>query len=92
MHNARDTPFGGGFVMIWSGIYFHALTELHAFDTGSLTGHRYITNILESYVIPFGLYIGEDFVQIQNKVKPYVTRCVGDYLNMVRIRTLDWLA
>lgn len=39
---------GGGFVMAWDGISIHARTELHVFEVGSLTGQRYITNILRT--------------------------------------------
>ena len=52
--NVLQVPqLGGGSVMVWGGISLSGPTELHILDGGTLTGVRYITDILEPYVVPY---------------------------------------
>jgi hypothetical protein len=40
--------------MIWGGISFEAHTDLVLVENGSLNAHRYIREILELLVVPYG--------------------------------------
>ena len=72
--------------MVWGGIS----TELHILDGGTLTAVRYITVILESYVVPYVPYIGDSFVLMHDNARPHKAQCANDYLRTVQITALEW--
>lgn len=72
--------------MVQGGISLTARTDFCIVDGGSLSSDRYITDILEPYVVPFAPYIGNGF--IQNNARPHIVRIMNDYLNKVKIRVL----
>lgn len=84
--------FNGGSVMVWGGISLTARTELIFVDGGSLTAHRYITEILEEHVVPFVPFIGDNFLLMQDNARPHVARCVLQYLEEVAIQRMQWPA
>ena len=47
----RD-PYGGGSAMAWAGISNNLKPELVIIN-GTLTGQRYIDQVINSYVVPF---------------------------------------
>lgn len=85
-------PYGGESIMVWEGISYTPSTELHVFDGESLTGKPYTMDILEPYVLPFAPYVSDKFVFAQDNAQPQASRCVADYLQKARIRTLNWPA
>lgn len=85
-------PFGGGSVMVWAGISAEARTELVFIENGSLTAHRYITQVLEDHAVPFMITMGERGIFMQDNARPHVARVVGEYLDEVGIRRFDWPA
>ena len=46
--------FGGSSIMFWGGISYTGHTELVALPGARLTTTRYITDVLESHVMPYG--------------------------------------
>jgi hypothetical protein len=84
--------FGGGSVMVWSGICLEACTELMTIDGRALTADTYIRDILQAHVIPFAPYIGEDFTLMQDNARPHVAQCVTHFLHQVGIPTMNWPA
>ncbi|XP_030745248.1 uncharacterized protein LOC115874281 [Sitophilus oryzae] len=50
-----------------------------------MTTDRYITDILESHVVPYGPFIGENFVLMHDNVRPHTARIVQEYLEEVNI-------
>lgn len=82
--------YGGGSVMVWGGICVGARTDLVVIDGGSLTAHRYITDVLEPHVMPFAPFIGENFIFMHDNARPHTARIVKDYLNEVGIDQMEW--
>lgn len=82
----------GGSIMVWAGISLEARTELVFVEGGSLTAHRYITDILEDHVVPFAPLIGDNFILMHDNARPHVARCVNQYLDEVGITCMDWPA
>lgn len=62
--------FGGGSIMVWGGISYHGRTELVAVNQGRMTADRYIRDILEPHVIPYGPFVGENFVFMHDLIRP----------------------
>lgn len=78
--------------MVWGGISLTARTDLHVFNRGSVNSHTYISDILAEYVLPFAPYIGENFLLMQDNVKPHAAHVVTEYLDHVGIRVMEWPA
>ncbi|CAH1378431.1 unnamed protein product, partial [Tenebrio molitor] len=83
-------PFGGGSVMVWAGISAEARTNLVFIQNGSLTAHRYITEVLEDHVMPFMITMGEHGILMHDNARPHAARIVRGYLDEVGIRRFDW--
>ncbi|KAL3266096.1 hypothetical protein HHI36_010282 [Cryptolaemus montrouzieri] len=78
--NIRQTEnFGGSSVMVWGGISFHGRTELVLVNNGRMTGARYIADILEPHVLPFGPLIGENFIYMHDNTRPHA--CLVEHSN-----------
>src|SRR5678815_899927 len=75
--------FGSGSVMVWGGISLSGPTEVQIFDGGTLTAVRYITDILEPYVVPFAHYIGDSFILMHGNARPHKAQCVN--LSLIHI-------
>lgn len=91
--NFRHTEsFGGGSTMVWGGISYHGRTELVVVNQGRMTADRYIRDILEPHVIPYGPFIGDNFIFMQDNARPHTARIVNEYLNEVNVTAMDWPA
>lgn len=88
---SERSPFGDGGVMVWAGVCMNARTEL-VFIDGNLTADRYINECLANHVVPFGPYIGNDFLLMHDNARPHVARVTTNYLQEVVIRVLPWPA
>ncbi|GFV17634.1 transposable element Tcb2 transposase [Trichonephila clavipes] len=53
-------------IMVWAGIMMDGRTDLHFFDTGSMTAQKYRDEVLEPYVHLFRGAIGPDFIFMDN--------------------------
>lgn len=86
------TPYGGGSVMFWAGINSMNRTELVFIENGSLTGHRYITEVLIPHAQPALAALGEDSIFMDDNARAHRSRDVEAYVQEVGIRRLDWPA
>jgi hypothetical protein len=78
--------------MIWTGISLEAHTDLVFVENGAMTAHRYILECVESHVVPYAPFIGENFLFMDDNARPHMTRIVVRYLEQVGIRLLPWSA
>jgi hypothetical protein len=76
--------------MIWTGISLEAHTVLMFVENGVMTAHRYILECVESHVVPYAPFIGENFPFMDDNVRPHMARIVVRYLEQVGIRLLPW--
>jgi hypothetical protein len=76
--------------MIWAGISLEAHTYLIFVENGAMTAHRYILECVESHVGPYAPFIGENFLFMDDNVRPYMARIVVRYLEQVGVRLLPW--
>lgn len=58
-------------------------------NSSRLTAHRYIEEILAKYVVPFGGYIGDHLMLIQDYARQHIACITLDYLKEVNIPVLD---
>ncbi|RZC32914.1 HTH Tnp Tc3 2 domain containing protein [Asbolus verrucosus] len=56
-----NVNFDRSSVMVWSAISVEGRTELESLRGARMTTVRYITDILDPHVIPYGPFIGSDF-------------------------------
>ena len=82
--------YGGGSIMVWGGISRDGKTDLHVFQNGTLTGDRYINEILDVYVKPYAGAVGENFILMDDNARPHRARSVERYLEHETIERLDW--
>lgn len=83
-------PFGGGSTMFWGGICYDARTELVPIRPRSMNATFYLENIVVEHVMPFGPFLGQDFLFMQDNARPHVAREVLDYLNNVGLPVIEW--
>ncbi|CAH2107302.1 unnamed protein product [Euphydryas editha] len=86
------TPYGGGSVMFWAGINSMDRTELVFIENGTLTRHRYITEVLISYAQPALTALGENSIFMDDNARAHRSGGVDAYMLEVGIRRLDWPA
>ncbi|KAL3277559.1 hypothetical protein HHI36_012903 [Cryptolaemus montrouzieri] len=85
-YNIRQTEnFGGGLLRVWGGISFHSRTELVLVNKGTMTAARYIADILEPRVVPFGPLNGENFIYMHDNARPHAARVVTEFLQNAEI-------
>lgn len=89
---SENVPYGGGGVMVWAGVCTDARTELVFVENGRLTADRYINECLADHVVPFGQFVGDNFVLMHDNARPHIAHAVGDYLQEVGIHVLPWPA
>nr|CAH7738231.1 unnamed protein product [Callosobruchus chinensis] len=78
--------------MVWAGISLEARTELYIIPRVSLTAVRYIDEILQDFVVPYGHFIGYNFILMHDNSSPYTARMTQKYLNDVDIDVMEWQA
>ncbi|KAJ4429228.1 hypothetical protein ANN_26231 [Periplaneta americana] len=89
---SENVPYGGGGVMVWAGVCTDARTELVFVENGRLTADRYINECLADHIVPFGQFVGDNFVLMHDNARPHIAHAVGDYLQEVGIHVLPWPA
>lgn len=70
--------------MSWGGTSFKARTELVLIQNGTLTAHRYLTEVLEDFLVPFMVILEEDATFMHNSAQPHTTWIVSVYLDEVQ--------
>ena len=79
----------GGSLMVWGGISVRSRTELLVLN-GTLTGQRYINEVLQSVVLPF---VQQHHVVLQNdNARPHRARIVEQVLQQNNVDHLDWFS
>lgn len=95
----ETVEYGGGSCMFWGGISIDGRTNLvcvsrsgGARGQGSLTAHRYITEILEEHVAPYAGFVGSGFTLMHDNARCHTAAIVQDYLSEVGIPVMRWPA
>ena len=81
--------YGGGSIMVWGGISVRFRAELLVLN-GTLTGQRYINEVLQPVVLPF---VQQHHVVLQDdNARPRWARIVQQFLQQNNVHHLDWPA
>ena len=79
--------YGGGSLMVWGGISVRFRTELLVLN-GTLTGQRYINEVLQPVVLPF---VQQHHVVLQDvNARPHRARIVQQFLQQNNVDHLNW--
>ncbi|GFT82532.1 transposable element Tcb2 transposase [Trichonephila clavipes] len=79
-------------IMVWAGIMINGRTRLHVVANGTMTGQRYIDEVLLPHVRLFRGVVGDKFVFMDDNATCYRTLAVQDCLNSEGIQRLVWSA
>ncbi|GFV50714.1 transposable element Tcb2 transposase [Trichonephila clavipes] len=79
-------------IMVWAGIMFNGLTRLHVVANGTMTGQRYIDEVLLPHVRLFRGAVGDKFVFMDDNATCHRTLAVQDCLDSEGIQRLVWPA
>ncbi len=78
---------GGGWVMVWTGVFYGQRTPVHFID-GILNAHRYHAEILRPIFVPF---IHDHHLMLQHdNAQPHVARICTQFLEAENIPVLAW--
>ncbi|GFT86913.1 uncharacterized protein TNCV_4300471 [Trichonephila clavipes] len=78
--------------MVWADIMINGRTRLHVVANGTMTGQRYIEEVLLPHVRLFRGAIGDKFVFMDDNATCHRTLAVQDCLNSEGIQRLVWPA
>ncbi|GFW45220.1 transposable element Tcb2 transposase [Trichonephila clavipes] len=79
-------------IMVWAGIMMNGRTRLHVVANGTMTGQRYIDEVLLPHVRLFRVAVGDKFVFMDDNAACHRTLAVQDCLDSERIQRLVWPA
>ncbi|GFW15719.1 transposable element Tcb2 transposase [Trichonephila clavipes] len=79
-------------IMVWAGIMINGRTRLHVVSNGTMTGQRYIDEVLLPHVRLFRGAVGDKFVFMDDNATCHRTLAVQDCLNSEGIQRLVWPA
>ncbi|GFV82035.1 hypothetical protein TNCV_3152331 [Trichonephila clavipes] len=88
--NDWDSSAVYGLVSIWYHTCFGRLTEPHIFRKGNSTAQRYADEIFRSHGITYALAVDDLLLLKQNKVRPYASRLVKNFLEADTIPQMEW--
>ena len=77
--------------MVWGGISSGGKTDLVLIE-GNLNGQRYITEILQSQVVPYAGAIGDEFILMDDNARPHRARVVDQFLEVQGVTRMEWPA
>ncbi|GFX76725.1 transposable element Tc1 transposase [Trichonephila clavipes] len=77
---------------MWAGIMINGRTRLHVVANGTMTGQRYIDEVLLPHVRLFRGAVGDKFVFMDDNATCHRTLAVQDYLDSEGIQRLVWPA
>ncbi|GFX36671.1 transposable element Tcb2 transposase [Trichonephila clavipes] len=75
--------------MVWAGIMMDGRTELHFFDTGSVTVQRYRDEVLEPYVRLFRGAVSPDFIFMDDNAPCHRAVLIDDSLETENIQRMS---
>ncbi|GFX70161.1 transposable element Tcb2 transposase [Trichonephila clavipes] len=78
--------------MVWAGIMINGRTRLHVVVNGTMTGQRYIDEVLLPHVRSFRGAVGDKFVFRDDNATCHRTLAVQDWLDSEGIQRLVWPA
>ncbi|GFT29617.1 transposable element Tcb2 transposase [Trichonephila clavipes] len=79
-------------IMVWAGIKINGRTRLHVVVNGTMTGQRYIDEVLLPHVRLFRGAVGDKFVFMDDNATCHRTLAVQDCLDSEGIQRLVWPA
>ncbi|GFW71294.1 transposable element Tcb1 transposase [Trichonephila clavipes] len=79
-------------IMVWAGIMINGRTRLHVVANGTMTGQRYIDEVLLPHVRFFRGAVGDKFVFMDDNATCHRTLAVQDCLDSEGIQRLVWPA
>ncbi|GFU77725.1 transposable element Tc3 transposase [Trichonephila clavipes] len=79
-------------VMVWAGIMINGHTRLHVVANGTMTGQRYVDEVLLPHVRLFRGAVGDKFVFMDDNATCHRTLSVQDCLDSEGIQRLVWPA
>ncbi|GFX16376.1 transposable element Tcb2 transposase [Trichonephila clavipes] len=79
-------------IMVWAGIMINGRTRLHVVANGTMTGQRYIDEVLLPHVRLFRGAVGDKFVFLDDNATCHRTLAVQDCLDSEGIQRLVWPA
>ncbi|GFY01990.1 transposable element Tc3 transposase [Trichonephila clavipes] len=79
-------------IMVWAGIMINGRTCLHVVANGTMTGQRYIDEVLLPHVRLFRGAVGDKFVFMDDNATCHRTLAVQDCLDSEGIQRLVWPA
>ncbi|GFW00814.1 transposable element Tcb2 transposase [Trichonephila clavipes] len=79
-------------IMVWAGIMINGRTRLHVVVNGTMTGQRYIDEVLLPHVRLFRGAVGDKFVFMDDNATCHRTLAVQDFLDSEGIQRLVWPA
>ncbi|GFX37898.1 transposable element Tcb2 transposase [Trichonephila clavipes] len=79
-------------IMVWDGIMINVYTRLHVVANGTITGQRYIDEVLLPHVRLFRGAVGDKFVFMDDNATCHRTLAVQDCLDSEGIQRLVWPA
>ena len=77
--------------MVGGGISSGGKTDLVLIE-GNLNGQRYITEILQSQVVPYAGAIGDEFILMDDNARPHRARVVDQFLEVQGVTRMEWPA
>ncbi|GFV94562.1 transposable element Tcb1 transposase [Trichonephila clavipes] len=77
-------------IMVWAGIMINGRTRLHVVANGTMTGQRYIDEVLLPHVRLFLGAVGDKFVFMDDNATCHRTLAVQDCLDSEGIQRLVW--
>ena len=89
---AEHDRYGGGSVLVWSGISLDGRTDLYVIRNGALTGVRYRDEVLDPVVRPYAGACGHGFILMDDNARPHRARVVNQYLEQEGIERMEWPA
>ncbi|GFX01291.1 transposable element Tcb2 transposase [Trichonephila clavipes] len=78
--------------MVWVGIMMDGRTDLHFFDTGSVTAQIYRYEVLGPYVRLFRGVVGPDFIFMDYNAPCHRAVLIDDFLETENIQRMSWPA
>ncbi|GFU23640.1 transposable element Tcb2 transposase [Trichonephila clavipes] len=79
-------------IMVWAGIMINGRTRLHVVANGTMTGQRYIDEVLLPHVRLFRGAVGDKFVFMDDNATCHRALAVQDCLDSEGIQRLVWPA
>ncbi|GFX43234.1 transposable element Tcb1 transposase [Trichonephila clavipes] len=79
-------------IMVWAGIMINGRTRLHGVANGTMTGQRYIDEVLFPHIRLFRGAVGDKFVFMDDNATCHRTLAVQDCLDSEGIQRLVWPA